>query len=134
MDKSILDDAFAMVADPLHTEQLGEQVAEALRDTGTQVVVVDPDIGSALLGHIAARRLGAPAAVVSLDLGRMDVVPTPPRGARVAVVSRHVPEYPALSAVCRFLEAQGVQVVGIVAGAELGPGEVLPVAPVVLRS
>ncbi|GAA2180687.1 hypothetical protein GCM10009785_12570 [Brooklawnia cerclae] len=132
MDGSILDDAFAMVADPVRTESLGKQVAEVLGGTGAQVIVVDPDIGSALLGHIAARELGASGAVVSVDLGVLDVSPQVAAGARVALVSRQIPTYPALSAVCHFLEAQGASVVGIVCGEPVASGADLPVTPVVV--
>lgn len=131
MAESILTDVTSLVGDPVGADALGRQAAKALADTTADAVLVDTDLGSVVLGHITARELGVPAAVVSVDLGLLEIAPPLAAGAKVAIVSRDLPDYPKLGALCSYLQDAGHPVVGIVSGRPVLDAD-LPVTPVQL--
>jgi aspartate/methionine/tyrosine aminotransferase len=120
-----------LVAHPDQAQRAGERIAAHITATGADVVAVDPQPASIILGHLVAARLGATLTIVSEDSGLLYATETPAPGARVALVSADFPDYPSPAATADYLSANSARIVAAVSLLPIaGSAAGLPVTPV----
>ncbi|MFT8637359.1 MAG: hypothetical protein ABF811_05300 [Pseudoclavibacter sp.] len=128
---SLEDQLSSLVAHPDQAQRAGERIAAHITATGADVVAVDPQPASVILGHLVAARLGATLTIVSEDSGLLYATETPAPGARVALVSADFPDYPSPAATADYLSANSARIVAAVSLRPIaGSAAGLPVTPV----
>lgn len=95
------------VSDPAATEALGRSLAARLCSDEVDVVLVENEVPSLVLGHVVARELGVRLVFAFDDGGLLDASSPIPSGSRVVLLNEGDATSSAVRSVVSWLERKG---------------------------